>query len=192
MRSRSAEVIDPRILVVEVTQEDVNQQGGYPLTDATLVKTIAALKPLEPVAIAFDMHRFQPRGEGRQDLIAQFQQNSKLLTVCAFGQADQNYATPPEFSANQQVEQVGFSNFVTDRFSQLQPLSRSDIQSEASLSKGKIVRRHLLSYDPDMAPSRSACATPYSLSFQLAYRFLSNANVTGSTSVCVDLERGVK
>ncbi|MBD1869008.1 CHASE2 domain-containing protein [Cyanobacteria bacterium FACHB-471] len=177
MRSRPAEIIDSRILVVEVTQEDVNQQGGYPLTDATLVKTIAALQPLDPVAIAFDMHRFQPRGEGRQELIKQFQQNSKLLTVCAFNQADQNYAAPPEFSANQQMEQVGFSNFVTDRFGQLHSSSRSDIQSEASLSKGEIVRRHLLSYDPDLAPSRSTCATPYSLSFQLAYRFLSNTNI---------------
>jgi CHASE2 domain-containing sensor protein len=178
MRQRLAEGIDPRILVVEVTEADVNQQGGYPLTDATLVKTIAALQPLEPVAIAFDMHRFQPRGEGRQNLITQFQQNPKLLTVCAFNQSDQSYAAPPEFSVDQQLKQVGFSNLLTDHFSLLQSMARSDIQTGIVLQpQGRTVRRQLLSYDPNVAPSRSTCTTPYSLSFQLAYRFLQNAGV---------------
>lgn len=178
MRSRPAEAIDSRILVVEVTQSDVNQQGGYPLTDATLVKTIAALQSSNPVAIGLDMHRFQPRGEGRQNLIAQFQQNSKLLTVCAFDSADRNYAAPPELSANQQIEQVGFSNLVIDRLSLWQPAPRSDIQTAAAEQpEGRIVRRQLLSYDPNVAPLRSTCRTPYSFSFQLAYRYLRNANV---------------
>lgn len=178
MRLRPAEAIDSRILVVEVTQADVNQQGGYPLSDATLVKTIAALQPLQPVAIGLDMHRFQPRGEGRQRLITQFQQDSKLLTVCAFNQADQNYAAPPEFSADQQLKQVGFSNLITDRFSLWQPALRSDVQTATSTqSEGATVRRHLLSYDSNDAPLRSACVTPYSLSFQLAYRFLQNTQV---------------
>jgi CHASE2 domain-containing sensor protein len=178
MRSRPAEPIDPRILVVEVTQADVNQQGGYPLTDATLVKTIAALQPLQPVAIALDLHRFQPRGEGRERLISQFQQDSRLLTVCAFNQDDRNYAAPPEFSADQQIEQVGFSNLMVDRFRLLQPVPRTDIQTAITgQSEGRTVRRHLLSYDPTISPTRSTCATPYSLSFQLAYRFLLNAKV---------------
>jgi CHASE2 domain-containing sensor protein len=175
MRSRPAETIDPRILVVEVTQEDVNQRGGYPLTDATLVETITALQTLDPVAIAFDMHRFQPRGERRQEFIAHFQQNPKLLTVCAFNQADQNYAAPPEFSDNQQIEQLGFSNLIPDRFDPLQSSVRSDIQT--SPTKGEIIRRHLLSYNPDLAPFQSTCATPYSLSLQLAHRFLDNTKI---------------
>lgn len=177
MRSRPAEAIDPRILVVEVTQADVNQQGGYPLTDATLAKAIAALQSLNPVAIGLDMHRFQPRGAGRQDLIAQFRQNPELLTVCAFNSADRNYAAPPELSA-QQFEQIGFSDLVIDRFNGWQPAPRSDIQTaSAEQPEGRIVRRHLLSYDPNLAPLRSTCATPYSLSFQLAYRYLRHANV---------------
>lgn len=178
MRSRPAEVVDPRILVVEVTQADVNQQGGYPLTDATLVKSIAALQSLQPVAIALDMHRFQPRGEGRQRLITQFQQDSRLLTVCAFNQDDRNYAAPPEFSADQQLEQVGFSNLMVDRFSVSQPVPRTDVQTATpGQPEGRTVRRHLLSYEPTISPTRSACATPYSLSFQLAYRFLHNAGI---------------
>lgn len=180
MRQRPAEGIDPRILVVEVTQTDVNQQGGYPLTDATLVNTIAALQPLKPVAIALDMHRFQPRGTGRQALMNQFRQDPRLLTVCAFDQAEQNYAAPPEFSATQQLEQMGFSNLLTDDdgFKWFQPPTRRDLQSTtAPQLEGNTVRRHPLSYNPAVAPSRSSCATPYSLSFQLAYRFLNQAGV---------------
>lgn len=178
MRSRLAEAIDSRILVVEVTQADVNQQGGYPLPDATLAKAIAALASFDPVAIGLDMHRFQPRGAGRQDLIAQFQQNPNLFTVCAFNSADRNYAPPPELSADQQIEQVGFSDLVIDRFNLWQPAPRSDIQTaSAEQLEGNMVRRQILSYDPNVAPVRSTCATPYSLSFQLAYRYLRHANV---------------
>ena len=81
MRSLLLDAIDPRILVVEVTQTDINQLEGSPVIDSTLVK-----------AIAIDMHRAQPRGEGRKALIDRFQHNSKLLTVCAFNQSNQNYA----------------------------------------------------------------------------------------------------
>ncbi|GAP94211.1 CHASE2 domain-containing protein [Leptolyngbya sp. NIES-2104] len=177
MRSRPTEAIDSRILVVEVTQADVNQFGGYPLSDAVLVKAIAALEPLQPSAIAIDMHRAQPRGEGRSALIAQFQQNANLLTVCAFAQSDQNYAAPPEFSTDQKLEQLGFSNLVLDTVNRSQSDTlRTDVQSEQQSSK-QTVRRQLLSYDPNIALTRSTCTTPYSLSFQLAYRFLQKSGI---------------
>jgi CHASE2 domain-containing sensor protein len=173
MRLRPTEAIDPRILVVEVTQADINQAQGYPLADAMLVDAIAALQPLQPAAIAIDMHRSQPRGEGRQALIHHFKQNPNLFTVCAFNQSDQSYTAPPEFSPDQQIEQLGFSNLLMDNPDRAHGLSRTDLQSGTeSQAEGQTVRRHLLSYDPNMAPTRSECTTPYSLSFQLAYQFL--------------------
>lgn len=166
IRSRPAETIDPRILVVEVTQADVNQFGGYPLPDATLVKAISALEPFQPTAIAIDMHRFQPRGSERKALTTQFQKYPNLLTVCAFDQADQNYAAPSELSTTQQIQQLGFSNLLSDRSPSIPP------QSEVNT-----IRRQILTYSPKLSPTRSTCPTPYSLSFQLAYRFLQHKNI---------------
>ncbi|MEM9001945.1 MAG: CHASE2 domain-containing protein [Cyanobacteria bacterium P01_F01_bin.86] len=179
MRSRPAETIDSRILVVEVNQADLNEWGGYPLTDSVLAQAITTLEALEPTAIALDMHRHRPRGEGRQALMAQFQQHNNLFTVCAFDQVDQDYGPPPEFSEAQLISQVGFSNFALDM-----PFLRALRESTTASSKLREdcpVRRHLLSYDPTLATTQSACSTPYSLSFQLAYRFLSQAGVAPLT-----------
>ncbi|MDJ0708690.1 MAG: CHASE2 domain-containing protein [Leptolyngbyaceae cyanobacterium MO_188.B28] len=175
MRSRPAEAIDPRILVVEVTQADLNEMGGYPLSDAALAQTVEVLQSFEPVAIGLDMHRYRPRGEGRQALIAQFNQHSNLFTVCAFDQVDQDYGPPPELSDDQIMSQVGFSNFALDKPFPIRSPNRNPATPNAQ--EDCLIRRHLLSYTPDLASTHSACSTPYSLSFQLAYQFLSQSGV---------------
>ena len=175
MRSRPAEAIDPRILVVEVTQADLNEMGGYPLSDAALAQTVDALQTFDPVAIGLDMHRYRPRGAGRQALLAKFRQYSNLFIVCAYNQVDQDYGPPPEFSDDQLMSQVGFSNFALDDFPLMLSQRRNTATSDPQ--EGCAVRRHLLSYTPDLASTQSSCLTPYSLSFQLAYQFLNQAGV---------------
>lgn len=164
MRLQPAQALDPRILVVEVTQEDINDYV-YPLEDRTLTALIETLEQYQPRAIGLDMHRFQARGQGRENFIAQFQQNPNLFTVCAFDIADKNYAPPGEFSQRQVREQVGFS----------------DLEIDESLGLGEVVRRQLLSYDPQLSLLPSSCTTPFSFSFQLARRFLQQAGITPIT-----------
>ncbi|MCU0527547.1 MAG: CHASE2 domain-containing protein [Elainella sp. Prado103] len=183
MRWRPAEVADSRILVVEVTQDDTNQYG-YPLEDKTLAQAIEQIANLGPRAIGVDMHRYQPRGGGRSELIRQFQQHENLLTVCWSASTDQNFAPPPEFSETQRLNQVGFSDLLLDGGrnvslvnpdrAQTDPAQTDPAPSEAS---GGIVRRQILSYDPKVAHSPPDCATPYSFSFQLAFQFLYEAGI---------------
>ncbi len=183
LRSRPAEVIDSRILVVEVSQSDLDELGGYPLSDNVLVQAVEALQQFEPVAIALDMHRFRPRGNGREQLIDQFHQHPSLFTICFYGHEAEDYGSPPELSDDQQIGQVGFSNLLLDqRFQQSSMGMPGTLSTETTLfpSRG-VVRRQLLSYAPNLVANQSNCATPYSLSFQLAYRFLDQAKVTPLT-----------
>jgi CHASE2 domain-containing sensor protein len=180
MRSRPAEAIDSRIVVVEVLSNDLSDLGGYPLSDQALAQTVDTLQALEPAAIALDMHRYQPRGAGREALIDQFRQYPNLFIACAYGQADPDYGSPPEFSDDQLIAQVGFSNLVLDQPTFALPQQPGMATIEAP--QEGIVRRHLLSYEPDLViaqsiRSTSSCSTPYSLSLQLAYRFLDRAGV---------------
>ncbi len=159
MRLRPSEGrVDPRILVIEVTESDTNQYG-YPLEDATLAELIQKLEKLQPRAIGLDMHRYQPRGQGRSALMTQFRQHQNLFSVCSFGLTDRNYRPAPEFSTQQLTQQMGFSDLIVDGLG-------SDV-----------VRRQVLSYDPSLRPSSSPCITPYSLSFQLAFQFLAARGV---------------
>ncbi|NEP19840.1 MAG: CHASE2 domain-containing protein [Leptolyngbya sp. SIO4C1] len=183
LRSRPAETIDQRILVVEVTQADLNASGGYPLSDGILARVIERLQEFEPAVIGVDMHRYRPRGSGRQALLEQFHQHPNLLSVCAFNQLEQDYGPPPELSDQQQIDQIGFSNFLLDTPFQLPLLARSSARSDAvsakpaSSAEAGTVRRQLVSYAPNLASAQSACSTPYSLSLQLAYRFLEQAGI---------------
>jgi CHASE2 domain-containing sensor protein len=172
IRQRPPELIDERILVVEVTKEDVAEHQ-YPLEDATVAQLLQKLKQYEPRALGLDMHRYQSRGAGRSNLISSFEQNQNFFTVCASGSSDSNYAPPPEFSEQQLRNQVGFSDVVVDSFNPKDRRIRGDLMvGEQPSDTSRTVRRQLLSYEPSLSPSPSSCSTPYSFSFQLAFRFL--------------------
>ncbi|MEB3357534.1 MAG: CHASE2 domain-containing protein, partial [Synechococcales bacterium] len=172
MRSRPAETADPRLLVVEVTQAD-SDRYGYPLSDDTLATLLETLQALQPRVIGVDLHRAQARGMGRERLLAQFQQHPHLVIVCGFGAGDRTYGPPPEFSPEQAVQQVGFSDLLLDGQPRPADSARTDLVHPQQASPiGDVVRRQLLSYDPTLAPVPSHCATPYSLGLQLAFRFL--------------------
>jgi CHASE2 domain-containing sensor protein len=154
MRSRPPEAIDPRILVVEISEKETNpDKYGYPLKDGTLAELIEKIEQYQPQAIGLDIHRRQAQPPGREQLIKRFQQNQNLFTVCAFGNSVENYAPPGEFSQQQLKNQVGFSDMELDSW-----IDNS-------------VRRQLLSYDSKFSKS-PACITPYSFSFLLADEFL--------------------
>jgi CHASE2 domain-containing sensor protein len=174
MRSRPAERIDKHILVVAVTQEDTDKYG-YPLKDAKVAELIKKLVQYKPKVIGLDMHRSQRQGEGREDLIAQFQHKKNLFTVCAFSSSNKNYAPPSEFSKEQLRDKMGFSELLVDNLSDNSNHSfRRDLVVQPTRNP---VRRQLLAYDPKLSLLSSPCITPYSFSFQLAFRFLYEKNI---------------
>jgi CHASE2 domain-containing sensor protein len=160
LRQRSAEPLDSRILVVEIAETDTNQDE-YPLQDRTLAQLLQKLEEYHPQVIGLNVHRYEPRGVGRSELIAHLQDNSHLITVCGFDSTDKNHAPPPEFTPAQVRDQMGFSNLLPDPWD----------------SPRETIRRQLLSYNPHRAETSSPCTTPWSLSVQLAHRFLEGSKL---------------
>lgn len=176
MRQRPTEPIDPRILVVEITQEDTNRYG-YPLPDDVLSQTIDTLQQAQPRAIGLDLHRPQSQGQTHPLLMQRFANTSNLFLVCAYSSTDVNHA-PPMVSPEKIRNQVGFSDLLVDGESTSPIGDRNDLAVGAQLvTENTMVRRQLLSYNPNFAPSPSACSTPYSFSFQLVFQFLHEAGV---------------
>lgn len=155
MEQRASESsIDERILVVEIGEKETNKYG-YPLSDEILAKVLDKFAINKSQIIGLDIHRFQQEGKGRKELIRSFQRNKNLTAVCAFNNLANQYQPPPELTHFPLNKQLGFSNLLID--------------------ENKNIRRQLLSYDPNQATKASSdsdCFTPYSLSLQLAYRFL--------------------
>jgi CHASE2 domain-containing sensor protein len=155
MSKREPELIDNRLLVVEVTNKDADKYG-YPQTDATIAKAIGQLQQFKPLAIGLNMHRNSARQPGRQDFISLFAKNSNIFTICSY-KSIKIYEPPPEFSLSQLINQVGFSN-----------LPKDEVLNE----KGTSIRRQPLSYNPNISDFKDTCKSPNSFSLLLAMRFL--------------------
>lgn len=173
-RQRPAEIIDPRILVVEITEANTNSDR-YPIADRVLVEAIELLEKHQPAAIGLDVHRANGTGSEYEALIQRLENNAHLFPVCAYGNTSNSYNPPQGLSQAKLRQQMGFSDLLIDN----SPPSFGDrsVSPKPQFSANPKVRRQLLSYDSNFATTSLKCLTPYSLSFQLAFEYLQQQGI---------------
>ncbi|MEG4091734.1 adenylate/guanylate cyclase domain-containing protein [Microcoleus sp. Pol12B4] len=101
---------DPRLLVVTITDQDINIIEKWPISDRTLAKAIAEIARLEPTAIGIDIIRPTPYEPGNAELATQLK-NPKVFPITFIGNSEYDRAPPPP---NIQKERVGFNDLVLD------------------------------------------------------------------------------
>ncbi|NJL48706.1 MAG: CHASE2 domain-containing protein [Leptolyngbyaceae cyanobacterium SM2_5_2] len=69
LRWRPAEAIDERILIVGVTEDDIQQAGTYPIPDQVLADLLVTLEAANPRAVGIDIYRDQPVEPGHANLV---------------------------------------------------------------------------------------------------------------------------
>ncbi|MBW4522742.1 MAG: CHASE2 domain-containing protein [Scytolyngbya sp. HA4215-MV1] len=112
MRRKPDAGIDPRLLVVEITEADLREQKRFPLSDQVIAQTIANLNRYHPRAIGLDLLRDIPQEPGRDELLKQLHQpNVVVITKIGSNELD-NTPPPPGFTLNH--DQVGFNDIVID------------------------------------------------------------------------------
>jgi len=110
---RPQESIDSRILIVEITEADVQRVGRWPMADETLTRLLSNLLQHQPVAIGLDLYRDLPVEPGHQSLIQLFQTTPNLIGVQKVAaSADSSAVAPPPFL--KQKGQVGANDLVLD------------------------------------------------------------------------------
>jgi CHASE2 domain-containing sensor protein/two-component sensor histidine kinase len=57
MRLRPQESIDSRVVIIGITESDLQQLGSYPVSDRILAQTIQSIAKLQPAAIGVDIFR---------------------------------------------------------------------------------------------------------------------------------------
>lgn len=140
--------LDPRILVVGVTEKDLQNFQKWPLSGEIIDNLLTKLEEYQPRVIGLDIFRDLRVEPGHDKLLQHFQKSDRIISVCKHSDSINSPIPPP---AGTQPEQVGFSDVVADA--------------------DDIIRRNLLLLQPE---STSPCATPYSISLQLALRYLGN------------------
>lgn len=156
MQLRPHEVPDPRLLVVTVTEADIqgqdaNQRRGS-LSDGALSALLEKLEPMQPRVIGLDIYRDFPIINQQPQLMEQLQ-SPNLITTCQSSNSRDDsagIAPPPEVS----VDQIGFSDVLIDA--------------------DGITRRQLLSITPEPA---SLCQARYALNTLVALKYLAAEGV---------------
>jgi diguanylate cyclase (GGDEF)-like protein len=100
---------EPRILVVEITDRDIEEQQQWPICDATIAIILEKLQEYKPQVIGLDLYRDIVYPPGTQKLNSQLQAQN-LIAVSYLGD-EHNRIQPPGILP---PERVGFNDMVLD------------------------------------------------------------------------------
>jgi len=111
MRSRPEKGLDPRLLVVNITESDIKTHK-WPLSDRLVAQTLAELNRHKPAAIAVDLNlqRNIPIEPERSELVAQLRQPNVIAAISSGN--DQNERIDPPIELPQQ--QMGLVDLPAD------------------------------------------------------------------------------
>lgn len=143
---------DPRLVIVEITEEDI-RKFGQPMSDETLTRLFKAIKQHNPLLIGFDIIRDRPEPPTPPEL-AELWQDPSIIPVCYTGDDEKVEKTstgfPPGMSPEIAYDRVGFIDLIRD-------------------IPSSVVRRQLLESRPK---PKSLCQVDISFSNRLASEYV--------------------
>ncbi|MEQ9355836.1 CHASE2 domain-containing protein [Coleofasciculus chthonoplastes] len=151
MRLQPQEEPDERLLIVEITEKDVQAQPatervGASLSDRAFAQLLAKLESYQPQTIGLDIYRDRPVEDNYPELAQAMETSDRLFTICHYG--NPGVIPPPEVLGERQ----GFNNVILDA--------------------DDILRRHLLAVS-DASP----CQNQYAFSTQVASHYLATQGI---------------
>ncbi|MEO0540848.1 MAG: EAL domain-containing protein [Cyanobacteria bacterium P01_A01_bin.105] len=96
----------PEIVVIGITEDDIQEHGQWPLSDQVLAQLLARLQRQAPRAIGIDLHRDIAYPPGHDALARQL----KAQNVFAIESLIDGIPPPPDMA----LEQVGFNDLLVD------------------------------------------------------------------------------
>lgn len=160
---RPDEELDSRLLIVGVTERDIQNLGEWPLRDRTVAQLIARLQQYSPRVISLDIMRDVAIEPGREQLLQELATAENIIAVCKASDVDSIGVPPPPGLG---YHFIGFSDLAID--------------------PGGVLRRTLMWMDPPIPAggisenSQHLCSGPdtvISLSLQTAFQYLASEQI---------------
>lgn len=157
MRLRPQEAPDPRLLIITITEKDVQNQNpqerrGASISDRELVKLLEKLQQHQPKVIGLDIYRDFPADPKHKKLETYLGQNQRLIGVCEVGEAEQNSGIRPPEKVPE--NRISFSDFPVD--------------------PDNVIRRQILGMAVDPT---SLCSTDTSFSLRVAQAYFADRGI---------------
>lgn len=152
---------DPRLLIVAVTEEDIQNPGK---SDSVINQVLMKLEQYQPRVIGLDIYRDLPVEPGHIDLITTLQVSNNIIAVCKSGDASSTGVGPPSTVPE---ARLGFSDIVIDL--------------------DGIVRRNLMALTPN---PNSKCLASSSFGLQLALQYFEKEGIQWQKTPQEELQIG--
>lgn len=140
--------LDPRILLVTVTDDDV-KTFDKPLKDETVHRLLTTLRRYQPRVIGLDIYRDIPLQPGTAKLLQLLQKDPHIISVCSMGEKIPSTVVASPQPTGVPANQLGFVDaLITDdddfvrRYSLAMPQRDQDCPTDESLAL-RVVRRYL-------------------------------------------------
>ena len=150
LRLRPPEAPDGRILLVTITEEDLQRQQKSILPDETYNTLLAKLESYQPRVIGLNVFRDLPEEPGNQELRSRLQTQDNIIALCRQQSPDAAEIAPPPTVP---IERVGFSTVLPD--------------------EDNVIRRSLIFG----SAQKGKCSTRYSFASQLAFSYLAKEKI---------------
>jgi adenylate cyclase len=102
---------DPRVVLVGANEEDIGR-FGWPASDETLTRLLAAIEAQKPRAIGLDIYRDQPRPPGDAEFTRFLKETSDLVVVKKIGGGSEPGVPAPKVLEGS--DRVGFADVASD------------------------------------------------------------------------------
>ncbi len=109
VRSQPQRDLDPRLLVVGITESDIQLQKQWPLSDQVVAQLLENLQQGQPRVIGLDLYRDVPHEPGRDRLLKALAAPNVVI-ISQLGSSSDRVPAPPGIPP----ERIGFSDFVID------------------------------------------------------------------------------
>ncbi len=156
IRLRPSESPDSRILLVTITEQDLQKNQQATISDKTINQLLQKLESYQPRVIGLSIFRDIPLGLDHQQLMDNLRQQNNIIGICSFGSQNNPEIPPPE---NLPINRTGFSDFVMDKDG---------------------ITRSVILY---IAPNTKKCSTRFSFASQLAISYLKNQGIASPSKL---------
>ena len=112
LRLRPAEPMDERIVIVSITEEDIQRARTYPIPDREIADLLKRLQASQPTAIGLDIVRDIPVEPGNAELTSVFRSSKNTIGVEIALPDRSGFTVAPGPALRS--EQVGFADAVLD------------------------------------------------------------------------------
>lgn len=105
-------VIEPRVVLVQTVEEDIQKLGEWPLTDGSMTKVLEKLLVHDPRAIGVDLYRDIPVPPGTDEMNELLANEKRIIIIEKFGDDTSQHVAGPAILRG--TEQIGFADVTVD------------------------------------------------------------------------------